>query len=79
MDIVLINTKMSGESTSIIDSTFCSNKTILCLGNNDVDHISEGVLNSLEGQDKINLDPILYRSSEETSFLLDFQVISNIF
>jgi hypothetical protein len=38
---------MSGNSTSVIDSTHCRNKAILCSGNNDVEHIHE-VHNSLD-------------------------------
>jgi hypothetical protein len=47
--------------TCVIDSTLHINKTILCSGSNYIDHISEEFLNSLDGQIKINVDPILYR------------------
>jgi hypothetical protein len=41
---------------SVIDSIHCCNKAILCLGSNDVNSIGEEVLNSLDGQIKIDID-----------------------
>jgi hypothetical protein len=40
-----------------------------------VNHIREGRLNSLEGQSKISVDPILYRPSVKIHFEEEFQVI----
>jgi hypothetical protein len=50
MDIASLIKEMSGRSKSINASTHCINKPILCSGNNEVHHISEQVLNSLDGQ-----------------------------
>jgi hypothetical protein len=41
--------EMSGKRTSVIDSTHCITKAILCPGNNDVDHTSKEVT-SLAGK-----------------------------
>jgi hypothetical protein len=41
---------MSGKNTPVIDFTHCSNKAILCLGNNDVDHISIKVFTIFTGK-----------------------------
>jgi hypothetical protein len=43
---------MSGKSTSLIGSARFINEAILCSRNNDADHISEEVCNSLDGQIK---------------------------
>jgi hypothetical protein len=63
---------MLGKSTSVIDCTHCIN---LCSQNNDVDHISEEVLNSPDGHIKINVDHILYRPSVKIRFPLKFQIV----
>jgi hypothetical protein len=42
----------SGKSTSVTDSTHCSNKSVLFSGDNDIDHINEEVLNILENKFK---------------------------
>jgi hypothetical protein len=39
--------EISGKNTSITDFTHCINKAVLCSGYNN--HISEEVLNSLDG------------------------------
>jgi hypothetical protein len=49
------------KSTSVIDSTHCINKAILCSGSNDIDHTREEVLNRLGGQIRITAGPILPR------------------
>jgi hypothetical protein len=46
---------MSEKSISVIDSTYYINKVILCSGSNG---ISEEVLNSLDGENKISVDPV---------------------
>jgi hypothetical protein len=43
---------MSPISASVIDSTHCIIKAILCSGNNDVEHMSEEIAKSLGGQIK---------------------------
>jgi hypothetical protein len=48
---------------------------MLCSENNDIDHIRERIINSLEGQVKISLNPILHRPSAKTHFPLEFKVI----
>jgi hypothetical protein len=55
--------EISGKNASAIDITHYNNKAILYSGNNDIDHISEEVLNSLDGQIKISVHSILYRPS----------------
>jgi hypothetical protein len=77
MCIALLIKQMSGKSTSVIDPTHCINKALLCLGSN-VNHSSEKVLNSLEGQIKINIDPILYRPSAKIHFPRMLQIMSNV-
>jgi hypothetical protein len=52
---------------------------LLFAGNNDNDHISEEVLNSLAGQIIIGIDTILYRSSAKIHFPVENQFIYNIF
>jgi hypothetical protein len=53
MGITSLIKEVSGKTpTSVIGGTYCIIK-ILCQGSNEVDHISEGVLNSLDGQMKI--------------------------
>jgi hypothetical protein len=42
--------EMLGKSTSVTDFTHYINTVILHPGNNDVNHISEDVLNNLDGQ-----------------------------
>jgi hypothetical protein len=74
----LIN-EMSGESASIIYSTHCINKTILCPINFIINHISEEVLNTFARQTKICVDPVLHRPSEKIHFPVELQVISNIY
>jgi hypothetical protein len=59
MGIVSPIKETSGKSTSVIDSTHCVYKEILCYS--VVDHVNNEVLNSLDGQLKIIIDPILYR------------------
>jgi hypothetical protein len=44
-----------------------------------VDHINEEVLNSFDGQIKINVEPILHTPSAKTYFPLEFQARSSIF
>jgi hypothetical protein len=48
--IALLIQKMSGNRTSVTDSTHYIIKESLCLKINDVDHISEGLLSSLGRQ-----------------------------
>jgi hypothetical protein len=43
-----LNKDMSGESTSVIDPKHCINKSNLWSGSNDVNHISQAILNSLD-------------------------------
>jgi hypothetical protein len=52
MDIALISNELSGniKYVSVIHPTHCSNKAILRTRSNDVDHISEEILESLDGQ-----------------------------
>jgi hypothetical protein len=50
MSIELLIMEMSEKGTSAIESTQSINKEMLCPWSNDVDHISEEVLNSLDGQ-----------------------------
>jgi hypothetical protein len=69
---------MSRESTSITDSTFCINKAMLCPGNADDDHVSEEVLNGLQGQIEKNVDPFQYRPSAKTDFPVEFQITFSI-
>lgn len=52
--------EISGKSTSVIDSTHCFSTVVLCSGRNDVNHDSEEALNSLAGQIKISVHPILF-------------------
>jgi hypothetical protein len=40
--------EMTIKSTSVIDSTYCIVKAVLCSGNNHVDNISEQVLSGLD-------------------------------
>jgi hypothetical protein len=56
--------------------THCINKAILRSGNNDVDHISEEVLNNFNGQIKVSVDPILYRPSVKIYLPVKFLFIS---
>jgi hypothetical protein len=79
MVIASLIREISGKCTSVTDSIHCSKKAILCSQSNDVDHIREEVVNSHDGQIKMDLDPILYRPSVIIHFPLKFQVISNIF
>jgi hypothetical protein len=65
-------TEISGECTSVTDSIRCSNKAVLCFGSNDVDHIREEVVNSLDGRIKMDVDPIPYRPSVMIHFPLKF-------
>jgi hypothetical protein len=55
-----LNKEMSGKSISVNDTAHCINKAILCSKSNDVDLVSEEVLNSLDKQIKISVDPIIY-------------------
>jgi hypothetical protein len=43
---------MSEKGWSVIDSTRCINKAILCSWSSDVNHIGEQVVNSVDGQIK---------------------------
>jgi hypothetical protein len=53
----------AGKCTSVIDSTHCINKAVLCCSeNNYVNYISEEVV-SLDGQIKISVDTLLHRPS----------------
>jgi hypothetical protein len=70
---------MSGKSTSVIGSTHCIKKAILCSGNNDVDNISEEVLNSLDGLIKISIDFVFYRPSTKIHIPVEFEVMSDMF
>jgi hypothetical protein len=45
----------------------------------DVDHISEDIPKSVDGQIEIRIDPILHTPSVKIHFTLEFQVISNTF
>jgi hypothetical protein len=56
---------LSGKNITIIDCARYIKKTVLCLGNNDVNHIREG---SLEGRSKISVDPIVYRQPARKQF-----------
>jgi hypothetical protein len=76
--ITLLIKKISGRSTSVIYATHI-NKVILCPGINDANHISEEIGNSLDGQSKISVEPILYKLSAKIYFSAEFQTISNIF
>jgi hypothetical protein len=79
MGIVLLIRNMSEKSASVIDCTHYIHKAILCSGSNDVHHIREEVLNTLEGQIKINVGPILSMSSGKIYFPVQFQAIFNVF
>jgi hypothetical protein len=79
MVIASLIREISGKCTSVADSIHCSSKAILCSGSNDVDHIRKEVVSSLDGQIKMDVDPILYRPSVMIHFPLKFQVISDIF
>jgi hypothetical protein len=61
-DTISIIRQMSRWSTSVIDSTHCVNKAILCSAIHGVNHISDEVLNSLDEQIKISAYPVLYKS-----------------
>jgi hypothetical protein len=52
--------------------------TTIFSGNNVVSHINE-ILNILDGQIKISVDPLLFRPSAKIYFQVEFQVISNAF
>jgi hypothetical protein len=54
MGIASLVKEIRRKSLSVIDSTFCINNAILCSGTNDVGHISEGVLNSPDGNILLN-------------------------
>jgi hypothetical protein len=47
---------MSENNATVIDCTYCINKEMLCSGSNDVNHVSEEVLNSLDGQIERSVD-----------------------
>jgi hypothetical protein len=72
----LLIKEKSGNSTSITDSTHCISKATLCSGNNDVNHISEG-LNSFDKQIKIGAHPfyigLLWRYISQWSFRHNLQ------
>jgi hypothetical protein len=65
---------MSGKSISAIYATYCFNKAMLCLGINDVAHVSEEYSKSLDGEMKISEDRVPYGH-----FPVEFHVVSNIF
>jgi hypothetical protein len=65
---------MSGKSTSVIDSTRCFYTEMLCSGHNDVERISEEVLNILDRQSEIHLDSIIHRPSAKTHLTVNFYV-----
>jgi hypothetical protein len=56
--------KTSEKSTSVIISKYCINTESSCSENNDVDHVSEDVHTSLDGQIKLSVDRILYGRSQ---------------
>jgi hypothetical protein len=58
MGIASLIKKMLGKTTPVIDSTYGINKTVLCSGNSDVDHVSDEVLNSADIQIKISVNSI---------------------
>jgi hypothetical protein len=68
-----------GKRISVIDSMHSINKAIVCSGGNDVNHNSDEVLNSPDGQNKIRENVILYTPSVKRHFPEEFQGISNIF
>jgi hypothetical protein len=70
--------KMFGQN--IICSTYCISKTTLCLGNtsNAVDHVCEGVYNSIDRQ-IISVAAIFPRSLSSVHFAVELQVMYNIF
>jgi hypothetical protein len=55
----------------------CINKAVLCSGNNNVSSVSEEILNNLNRNIKVNVDPILYRPSVKMDFPAEFQILSN--
>lgn len=67
---------MSGNSTSIMDSTHCFNKAVQSYRNESAKW-SEEVLTSLT--DKISVESILHRLSANTHFPEEFQIKFNIF
>jgi hypothetical protein len=54
--IVSVIKEMPGNNTSDVDSTLCVSKAVLFSGHNDVDHIGEEVLNSLDEKIKVSVD-----------------------
>jgi hypothetical protein len=56
LDTALLTKKSSGNGTFVSDSASRISEAILCSENNDVDRISEEVLNSLDEQIKISVD-----------------------
>jgi hypothetical protein len=66
---------MLGKSATAVDSTYCIDKAILCTGSNGIDHISEDILNSLDGQIKMSVDLIPYRLFAKIHFSVEFQVM----
>jgi hypothetical protein len=70
MGIASLIKEILGKSISIINSTYCVNRAILCSGNIDV----KEVLSSLDR----HKDPILYRPSVKIHVPLEIQVISDI-
>jgi hypothetical protein len=67
MGIPLLTKGMLGKGTVVTDSTRCTDKAILCSGNNDVDHVSGDVL---DGQ-------TMYWFSEEIHFAVVLLFTSN--
>jgi hypothetical protein len=70
--------KIYGESLSVVDSTHCINKAILCQRINDVDHISKEVLETVDGQMKTYLHHYSVDSEDEGHFPVEFRVASDI-
>jgi hypothetical protein len=76
--IASVITEISENSLSLIDFTRCINEAVLCSRNNDVDHIREEAVKSVDGRIKVNVDPIVHRLPAKMHFPVEFHVISNI-
>jgi hypothetical protein len=71
---------MPGNNTSEVDSTHCVSKSTLFSGHNDVVHIGEEILSSLDEKIKVSVDcSMLGRFFAKIHFAVEFQAISNIF
>jgi hypothetical protein len=76
--MLVIKENSREDYTCVSDFIHCINTAIPSSGTNEVDHVTEYIATSLNGEIKIHVNPILYRPPRKTHFSVKIQVMSDV-